>query len=747
MRSRLFYGQFVRCVVLLLLLALVSSAMAGPTLAFIVTQTSTLINTFISGLAPEGGIIIHKTVEHPFGERYEIPEHIGFGFRVDLGVEYAGKEVITSKGNQTADSSGSIIVTVKPDESVAIREILAGTLVTVTELAPSPGFAVADGITTKTVVVAPRTDTTVHFVNTYTPTPVSNKNLEVTGIKNLEGRPWQDGDTFTFLLEHRRLDDAAAQWTEVGTASVSYNSDVENFNFFDLTELVHSVTYDRIGTYSFRVSEIEGVIGGVTYDDLVSYFDVQVTDADMDGTLEFAKVTGSAGAEVLWDEVHEAHCVTVTFSNHYAPAGSAAVSIPIRKMVEDRSGQTHTAEGFTFELYTLNGQLLQTSKPTAVAGETSLRMVYEAAQAGQFFSYIVKETGAGTVNGAMHYDAKEYVIHVTVKDNLDGTISAEADLKELSFVNIYDPQDAQLLVQGTKTLEGRALREGEFTFQLYTANSEFATEQDAQPLSTVVNTVEGGFSFEPLTYEQIGTYYYIIREDASAELPGITYDDTAYRLTVTVTDEEGVLTAQTAITNADGQDAELTFRNIYRPVAALLQLGGKKVLQGAQLTSGQFHFTLFAADEGFNAHEQPLQTTTNAADGSFRFEQLVYEQTGTYYYIIREEIVDPIEDMIYDDTIYAVTVTVTDDGNGALLTQTAMARIGGGATDEIVFENVYMPDDPTPPDPPKPDEPDDPQPPKTDNPQTLAPYFIMIGLSLLLLFMLMSWDKDNRRYK
>ena len=48
MRSRLFYGQFVRCVVLLLLLALVSSTMAGPTLAFIVTQTSTLINTFIS---------------------------------------------------------------------------------------------------------------------------------------------------------------------------------------------------------------------------------------------------------------------------------------------------------------------------------------------------------------------------------------------------------------------------------------------------------------------------------------------------------------------------------------------------------------------------------------------------------------------------------------------------------------------------------------------------------------------------
>lgn len=746
MRSRIFYRQFVRCVVVLLLMALLSSTMAGPTLAFIVTQTSTLINTFISGLAPEGGIIIRKTVEHPFGEHYEIPENIGFGFRVDLGVEYAGKEVITSKGNQMADSSGSIIVNVKPGESVAIREILAGTLVTVTELTPSFGFTVADGITTKTVVVAPRTDTTVHFINTYTPSPVANKNLEVTGIKNLEGRPWQDGDTFTFRLEHRYLNDAAGQWTEVGTASVSYDSEVERFNCFDLTELVHSVNYDRVGVYSFRVSEIEGVIGGVTYDELISYFDVQVTDVDMNGYLEFAKVTGSTGAEVLWDEARATHCVNVTFSNHYAPAGSAAVSIPIRKAVEDRSGQNRTAEGFTFELYSFDGKLLQTSNPTAVAGETSLRMVYEASQAGQVFSYIVKETGAGTVNGAMQYDSKEYVLHVTVKDNLDGTISAETDIGELSFLNIYDPQDAQVLLQGTKTLEGRALREGEFTFQLYAANSEFVTEQDAQPLSAVVNTVEGGFGFEALTYDQIGTYYYIVREDASAALPGITYDATVYRLTVTVTDEDGVLTAQAAVTNAEGQNAELSYRNVYRPVAALLQLGGKKILQGAQLTSGQFHFTLFAADENFNAHEQALKTTTNAADGSFRFEQLVYEQTGTYYYIIREEIVDPIEDMIYDDTIYAVTVTVTDDGNGALLTQTDITRIGGGAADEIVFENVYMPDDPTPPDPP-PDKPEDPEPPKTDNPQTLAPYFIVIGLSLLLLFMLMSWDKDNRRYK
>ena len=517
MHNRLFFNRFLRCAVLLLSLALVGTVLTEPTFAYIVTRTSTLINTFISGFAPEGDIMIRKTVEHPFGDSYIIPENIGFGFRVELGEEYAGKTINTTQGSQTADSNGNIIVTVKPGESVGIREITAGTAVTVTELAQSPGFAVSGGNASQTVTVAARQDTTVRFVNTYTPAPVPNVNLEVTGVKNLEGRPWQEGDTFTFRLEHRYLGEENSQWTELGTASVTYDPTAEDFNCFDLTELVQSVDYNQIGTYSFRVSEIEGVIGGITYDELISYFDVQVSDVNMDGYLEFSHVTATAGAEAFWDDAQTTYCVKMTFSNHYAPTGSAAVSIPIRKTVEDLSGQSHTADGFTFELYASEGQLLQTSQPTSASGDTGLRLVYDAAQAGQTFTYIVKETGAGTVEGAMIYDATEYTIHVTVTDNLDGTVSAEADVQKLCFVNIYDPQDTAVFFGGTKTLEGRDLREGEFSFQLYPADSGFEMSQDAQPAFTAANSADGSFSFGPLIYDQVGTYYYVVREDASAE--------------------------------------------------------------------------------------------------------------------------------------------------------------------------------------------------------------------------------------
>lgn len=751
MRNRIFFGRYVQCVVLLLSLALVGTVLTGPTFAYIVTQTSSLINTFISGLESEGGIIIRKTVAHPFGEAYAIPDHIAFDFRVELGEQYADKTVNTTRGSLTADSNGDIIVTVKPDESVGIHEITAGTTVTVTELQQYPGFTVADGNISQTVTVIARENTPVHFFNTYTPAPVPNVNLNVTGVKNLEGRPWQEGDTFTFRLDCRYLEDENSQWTQLGTASVTYDPDHEAFNRFDLTQLVQSVDYSRSGVYAFRVSETEGSIGGITYDELVGYFDVLVGDGDMDGYLELRQVTGTAGTEVVWDEARKTHYVTVTFSNRYAPNGSAAVSIPILKTVQDRSSQNKSAAGFTFELYTPEGQLVRTSEPTSAAGETGLRLVYDAAQAGQTFTYILKETGGGTVADAMIYDARSHTIHVSVTDNLDGTVSAQANVTGLNFVNIYDPQDATVQLTGTKTLDGRALREGEFAFDLYQADAGFLTADDAQPILTALNGGDGSFSFEPLVYSQVGTYYYVVREDASAALGGVSYDDTVYHLTVTVTDENGILTAQTAITGISGAPAELLYHNTYSPIAAVLRLGGTKVLEGAPLTQGQFHFKLFAANENFAPEGQAQQTAANTAQGDFSFEELTYEQEGTYRYIIREEIVKRLEDVIYDDTVYGVTVTVTDDGNGALVATTDIIRIGGNSTDEIVFENVYMPqqpEDPTEPDhPTKPEKPDVPKVPGTDHPESPGPYIVMFVLCTALLVMLLLWEKYGWRYK
>lgn len=751
MRSRIFLGRYIQCIVLLLCLALIGHIVAAPTLAYVMTQTPSFINTFISGLSPEGGLIICKTVEHPFGEAYQVPDDLQFNFRVELGEEYADKAVVTSQGDLMADSNGELLVTLGAGESVMLSEILAGTNVTVTELQQSPGFAVSDGSVSKSALIVAKTNATIHFVNTYVPAAVSDVNLSLTGIKNLEGRPWIEGDTFTFRLEYRCLAEDNSQWTDLGTASVTYDPAVENFNLFDMTELIRSVEYSHWGIYAFRLSETEGSIGGVTYDPLISYFDVLVHDADMDGFLELQQVTGTSGATVTYDSVTNQYAVAVEFNNTYAPFGSSAVDIPIFKTLHDLSGLNRTAEGFTFELYTPDGMLLQTSEPTNAAGETSLRLVYEASQAGQSFTYILKETGSGTTVDGMQYSQTEYTVHVNVIDNMDGTVTALLNATDMLFENIYDPQDAQMQLGGNKVLNGRPLRDGEFAFDLYQTDASFMIADGVLPLLSTVNALDGTFFFEPLIYDQVGTFHYVVLEDAIAALGGIIYDDTVYHVTVSVTDENGILTATSQITNISGETAELNFVNRYAPLPYVTRLCGKKLFEGGTLSEGMFDFKIYEADNVFAPQGQAIGSVKNDAEGNFTFPDLSFETSGVYYYVVREEVIKRLENVIYDDTVYGIMVTVTDDGNGALAAQTVITCIGGETTNEIVFENVYVPqlppDGPDEPDKPdQPDKPGKPDEPAGTNDSTGAPFIIMIALCVLLLIMVLVFDLKGCRY-
>ena len=115
--------------------------------------------------------------------------------------------------------------------------------------------------------------------------------------------------------------------------------------------------------------------------------------------------------------------------------------------------------------------------------------------------------------------------------------------------------DIETTINPTKSLTGRALRTGEFTFAL---------RQGGETLQSVTNDAEGNILFSPLVYtaEDIGqTYSYTI-----AEIPGtdanMTYSTTAINFTVSVKDAgDGVLSLTV---NAP---AAVIFFNIYTPPA------------------------------------------------------------------------------------------------------------------------------------------------------------------------------------
>lgn len=731
--------KHMKSIALLLSLVLIVAWLIGPSLAYIVTGTTSLINTFISGLTPEGDLIIQKTVEHPFGGNYMIPENIEFTFQVELGEVYASKTVDTSKGEQTADANGMITVSVKPGGSVAIRSIVEGTNVTVTEIQNMAGFSVKDGEISRTVTINSKTDITVRFVNTYIPLKADSEKLNVSGVKNLVGRDWQAGDAFTFQLDYRFVGTEDGGWTTLGTETVIYEQDGSaDFNQFDFSELVHEVDFDKIGVYAFRVSEVEGSIGGITYDDIISYFDVRIDDADMDGMLEIQDVSGSSNATVSRNEADRTYYVSVEFTNQYAPEGSAEVTIPITKTVTDQSGQNKLPAGFAFELYNADGQLVKTSDVTSAAGETAIKLVFDASEAGNTYTYTLKEVDGGQTKDGMSYDSTCYEFAVSIIDNLDGTVRAVTDAADIVFVNVYDPQDALVNMTGTKELEGRKIKDGEFRFNLYKTGSDFTVDQNDAPVGTAVNDADGNFRFDTISFDRVGTYYYVVREDASAGVGGVIYDEVEYHVTITVTDVNGILKAQCAVTDAFGEAAQLCFRNIYDPEDVSVSLDGRKELQGAELTEGMFSFKLYGANEQFEMKGEAIQTVGNNADGSFRFDDLSYGEVGIYHYIVLEDASEQTEGIVYDSTVYGVTVTVTDDGNGKLTAEKEIVIVGGSSAEEISFVNIdTSEDDPT--------QPDGPGTPPTGDRGNGGLYALIAGISALALILLLVCGKRRKR--
>ena len=719
---------------------------AQSTVAYIVMQTGTLKNIFVPVVHSTGDLTISKTIEHSLGESYIIPDDIAFDFRINLGMSYADQAIATTQGTIDSDENGIITVTVKPEIPITIQGIDAGTTVTVTEQEKdNDGFTVKDEQFSKEITIR-EGENIAAFVNAYAPSKVSPVNVTVTGTKNLEGRDWKEGDSFTFRLDYHISEDETDDWTVIGTGNVTYDLDDQNFNHFDFTEMIQAMDFSQAGTYAFRLSEIRERIGGFDYENVVSYFDIKVGDKDMDGSLEIQGVTTYQNAQVSEDKEKPQYNIDITLTNQYVPAGTAETIVNICKTMDDQSGQNKTPADFSFALYLEDGSLVKESAPTSAAGGTGIRLTYDASLAGQTFTYILKEKNGGqTINGVT-YDASEYKFWVSVIDNLDGTVSAvisdtdpnnkntvsggnagevtcgnsressggtvsdgnvgnvsdgnagtngenekASNIYTATFRNTYDPQDATLTLTGKKVLTGRAMKPAEFTFNLYEAAADFMIPENAEPVQTADNDADGNFTFAPLTFDKVGTYRYIVTEDPSAKLGGITYDDTKYLVTVMVTDNNGVLEAVPIITTTSGEVSEITFRNTYKPAKVILTLAGTKVLKGAALTDGMFRFSLGETDANFTAPGNIIQTASNAPSGNFVFDTLTYTEAGTYYYIIAEEKPEQPDRITYDDTVYRITVNVEDNGEGQLAAAASIVKADGDPTDIILFENTYTP--------------------------------------------------------
>lgn len=335
------------------------------TIAYIVTQTQAAVNTFKPFDSIEGGLIISKTIEHPYGTGYTIPENIAFDFQVELGALYAGYTVKTSEGEVIADKNGTIVVSVKPDELFGIEGIDEGMEVTVTELETGAGFTAKSEVT-QYATISPDDFVTVDYVNVYTPEPADASILLMRGEKTLQGRDWQEGDEFTFLLECKNPD---GTWNEVAAKTVAYSADDENFNRFDYNDALQSLQLDQLGTYTLRMREAAGSIEGITYDTTEYTIDVHVTDNTMDGTMDVKGHTNNNfKMSVQSDGRYEARA---SFTNVYAEQTETTATSIETTTTETTSASTTTTKVTTSTTTTESSTQTTTTETTQTTESTT----------------------------------------------------------------------------------------------------------------------------------------------------------------------------------------------------------------------------------------------------------------------------------------------------------------------------------------------------------------------------------------
>ncbi len=321
------------------------------------------------------------------------------------------------------------------------------------------------------------------------------------------------------------------------------------------------------------------------------------------------------------------------------------------------------------------------TKATEAAAETAATEATATPQARSYtFVYTVIETG--TAPGVTN-DATAKTVSIKVTDdgvgNLTAAVVGEAGKPAFAFTNTYGvtPTTSSVTdqVDVTKTLTGRDMVAGEFSFELLDGETVVATG---------TNAADGTVTFDAVTYTKPATYHYTVREvGAGATDDGVTYDGTTFPVTTVVADDgKGGLTVTHKLAEGDG----IVFENAYAAEPTSVVIGAAKVLEGKDLADGQFTFVLTGADG------TELEAV-NAADGTVTFPAITFDEVGTYTYIVAE-VNDAQANVTYDGATYEVTVVVTDDGKGHLA-----AQVTGGDDGAMVFRNVYA--EPTPEPTPK----------------------------------------------
>ncbi len=388
---------------------------------------------------------------------------------------------------------------------------------------------------------------TVTFRNLHTPDPISHviEGLKqmVDGDGRLSARALRYGE-FTFRL------------TPVMDASGTPMPDAQVLtakNELDGSFAFPEIIYTEEGTYYYLIAEENAGTThlGVTYTAQQLLVAVTVTRDAISGQLEKSVTVNGTDAPVVLKNTYEASPVKLTLSGMKNITGRPRNETDI----------------YSFELYDEHG-LVETRDNDVSGIITFSEMTFDKVGV---YQYTIQEV-IGTKGGIV-YDTSKLLVTVEVMDDYLGQLYTRVSVidsegyprADIIFTNHYQiTGETDLALPGTKTLTGRDLADGEFSFELYAVDDTLAPVGEALQTATNHNG-EFSFSLHYLSEHAGSTFRYLVKEQHAGEtIDGISYSDAEYHITVTVSDDgEGGITAVAEMLLAGEAVESLDFVNHY----------------------------------------------------------------------------------------------------------------------------------------------------------------------------------------
>ena len=564
-----------------------------------------------------------------------------------------------------------------------------------------------DGKGNLSVSHKPDGDVAFTFTNAYNVKPVESRVTDqITATKVLDGRDLKAGE---FSFELVEGDKVVATGTNDAEGKITMSA----------------VKYTKAGKHIYTLHEVNGgtTSKGITYSAAKFTIETTITD-NGDGTLRAEHVLkGTEPAE---------------FKNSYSVTPlDAELDFDLSKAIDGRDWTD--SDKFSFTITAPEGTPLPdpatvtVSKKDAKDGIAAIKFGKIHYTAAGTYKYEIREN-AGSAAG-MTYDSHVATAEVTVTENGEGKLIANVTKKGNGrFTNTYHTELNYTAAGGlklSKTLSGRPMTEGQFTFTVTPADEASAKALGLHEGANVYKSpataeatvglidILAGHEVKFTQADAGKTFTYTVAEKNDGQ-PGYTYDDAARTVTIAIADDgAGTLTATTTVTGnpdkgtlvteyktgaATVESAVIPFRNSYSattdaPGGAAAQVVATKTLTGRPMADGEFWFGI--AYQGELVGYENLKPNIG---GHVSFDALHYdtemlanlEAAGLAHRTDKDgKLAWTINYTAYEDLFglpngvsattwsFGFKVIVVDNGDGTL---TATVDYGGV---EPLFENVY----------------------------------------------------------